>query len=98
MSDTILVALISAMGALVVSLVGVFIAKTYKIGPNQDKLVQTLKDLLTAQDKKIEELQEIVEESQRQIVSLTFEINQLKSLTISQALMIENLQSQLGDK
>lgn len=105
MSDTITVALISALGALIVSLIGVFVAKQYKIGPNQDKLVQTLKDLLAAQDKKIDELQEMVEESQKKIVEsqakivqLTREIESLKDLTVSQALLIGELQRQLGGK
>lgn len=105
MSDTITVALISALGALIISLIGVFVAKTYRIGPNQDKLVQTLKDLLAIQDKKIEELQELIEGNQREIVEsrnkitqLTTEIESLKNLTVSQALLIANLQHQLGGR
>jgi peptidoglycan hydrolase CwlO-like protein len=105
MSDTITVALISALGALIVSFIGVFVARTYKIGPNQEKLVQTLKDLLAIQDKKIEELQELIEGNQREItesrdkiIQLTSEIESLKNLTVSQALLIANLQSQLGGK
>jgi peptidoglycan hydrolase CwlO-like protein len=105
MSDTITVALISALGALIVSFIGVFVAKTYKIGPNQDKLVQTLKDLLAIQDKKIEELQNMIEQNQKEIldsrnkiVQLTTELESLKDLTVSQALLITDLQRQLGGK
>lgn len=105
MSETIIVAVISASSALIISLIGAFVAKIYKIGPNQDKLVQTLKDLLNAQDKKIEDLQSIVEKSKQEILDnhkklldLTEELEILKNLTVSQAILIEELQKKLGGR
>jgi ferritin-like metal-binding protein YciE len=86
------VAFISVFGTIVVSLIGVFVAKKYNIGPNQDKLVQTLKDIVAAQDRKIAELQKLIEDNMIQIHELTAQVEELRELTVHQALLINDLQ------
>lgn len=87
------VALISVIGTIIISLIGVFVAKKYNIGPNQEKLVQTLKDIVEAQDRKIAELQAAVKSNELLIRELTTQIEELRELTVHQALLIDELQT-----
>lgn len=89
----IIVALISVVGTIIISLLGVVIAKKYNIGPNQEKIVQTYKDLLEIQDRKIGVLRDEVQESKEEIHKLRTEVDLLKALTIRQAFIIDTLQS-----
>jgi hypothetical protein len=88
----IIVAVIAGMITLIISLLGIYSAKRYNIGPNQEKLVVTLKDLVAAQQIRIDQLEGLVEEHGKQVTMLQVEVQRLTKLTISQALKISDLE------
>lgn len=64
-----------------------------ELGEDQDKLVATLKDIVTAQDLRIKQLEEQAEENRQELDTLHKEVNELRALTVQQALVIKKLLS-----
>lgn len=91
----VIAAIIGVLGTIIISLISVYFGLKYRIGPNQDKLVQTLKDIVAAQDRKLTELQKAVEDGAKQILLLTNEVEELRDLTVSQALQIADFRVKL---
>jgi hypothetical protein len=89
----IIVAIIAGLFTLALAGFGLLGARKYNIGPNQDKLVSTLKDLVAAQQIRIEQLENQSLESSRQVEALRTEVGKLTALTIKQALKISELES-----
>lgn len=92
------VAVIGVVGTVMVSLLGVYVSKRYKIGPANDKLISTLQDIVNAQDMKIVQLQSAVEEGNRLIAQLTLEVEELRELSVNQAILIQQLNKKLHEK
>jgi Na+/glutamate symporter len=85
------VAIIGIIGIIISGIVSWWGAKRYKIGPNQERLVATLKDLVAAQQLRIEELERQAELNKAHIAELTKKVATLEALTVSQALIIKQL-------
>lgn len=86
------VAVIAGIVTLILSLIGLYSAKRYNIGPNQEKLVVTLKDLVAAQQIRIDILETAGADNAKHIKELQVEVNRLTRLTIAQALKINDLE------
>lgn len=65
------------------------------VGPNQDRLIDTLKSLVDAQQLKIETLESDSKLRDERIASLDRQVIELKALTIFQAKEIERLTERL---
>lgn len=91
----VVIAIIGVSGTIILGLIGLYSAKRYNIGPNQEKLVSTLKDLVTAQQVRIEQLETLAKENQIQVAALRSEVRELKNLTVEQALTISHLEDEL---
>lgn len=87
----IIAAIIGAFAVVLVALIGAIVAVKLGIGTSQEKLVSTLKDLITAQDNKIGELEEAKKQNLLRIQELESRVGELESLTIKYALIIEEL-------
>lgn len=88
----ILAAVIGALGVIIVAIVGAVGASKLGVGTNQEKLVATLKDLITAQDHKIDELTQDKNDAALRINTLENKVKELETLTVNQARMIDRLQ------
>lgn len=93
MANEILTAVIAASGGVIIALIGLYSAKKLKIGQAQEKLVDTLQELIEAQDRKIKDLTASLDEAHTKILTLQQEVEALKNLTIEQALEIKGLES-----
>jgi uncharacterized protein HemX len=94
----ILVALVGLLGTLIIALLGLYGARKYKIGENQDKLVATLKDIVSAQDRKIKEQDEKIQKLIKNQELLTARVEELEQLTIEQAVTIRKHHSSARQK
>lgn len=98
MTTEVIAAFIGAIGVVLVAIIGAIGASKLGIGTNQEKLVQTLKDLITGQDKKIAELNHENALASQRIRSLEIKVKELEELTVDQAQLIHKLQSRVrGD-
>jgi hypothetical protein len=91
--ETIIAAALGALGLIIVSLIGLYGARKIGIGQNQERLVNTLKDLIEAQNKKILALEQTRDEDRGRIEVLERRVAELSALTVSQALEIEHLRN-----
>jgi len=98
MMNEIVIAIIGLVGTIFVAGMGLYGAKKYNIGPNQDKLVATLKAIVDAQDERITQLEESAVERDLKVVNLTEEVTRLTKLTISQLVKIQELELQLENE
>lgn len=80
-----------AFGTIVVAVLGIWAAKRAGIGVTQEKLVKNLQDLVKSQEAKIKFLEESDQHKTQQINNLIQEVEELKALTVHQALLIERL-------
>jgi hypothetical protein len=87
----IIAAAFGALGVIIVSLIGLYGAKRLNIGPNQEKLVVTLKDLIDAQNLKITVLEKQRVEDAERIHTLEKRVEELQVLTVTQAIEINRL-------
>lgn len=85
-------AVIAGTITLVVALIGLWGARKYNIGPNQEKLVMTLKDIVAAQNIRIEQLENQASTNASLIKDMQLQIDKLTKLTITQALKISDLE------
>lgn len=93
--NEIAIAIIGLIGTLIVATIGLYGAKKYNIGPSQDKLVSTLKDIVDAQEDRIAQLEA---ETASQTIKITYlgeEVTRLTSLTVAQLMKISELQLKL---
>jgi len=88
--EAIIAAALNAIAYILIAVLGIYGGKRL-VGPNQDKLIDTLKDLVEAQDAKITVLEEESKVNQERIATLEKQITELKALTIFQAKEIERL-------
>lgn len=88
----IVVAIAGILGPVLVALLGLWGARKYKIGPFQDKLVETLKDTVDAQETRIQQLETLVDSQTEKINYLNSEVARLTKLTISQLIRIQELE------
>lgn len=87
----IVAAIAGIIGTVIVSFFTYLMARRAGIGPYQDTLVSKLKDLVDLQAKEIEGLQKENSLLKERVDSLEARIDELKELTISQALIINEL-------
>jgi len=66
------------------------------VGPNQDRLIDTLKDLVETQELKITSLEKESKIQEKKISYLEKQVLELKTLTIFQAKEIERLTERLS--
>src|SRR3954471_25074129 len=92
----IIVATLTGIVTLIITIISVVTSKKYNIGPNQDKLVTTFKDLIAAQKIRIDDMQKTIEDNRDQIKVLQLEVNRLTILTIEQAIKIRELEKRGG--
>lgn len=88
--EAVIAAALNAIAYIIIALLGIYGGRKL-LGPNQDKLVDTLNDLLAAQDRKIKELEDGNAARDDKILKLEKQITELKALTIFQAKEIERL-------
>lgn len=93
--EVIIAAILNASSYIIIAALGL-IGGRRLIGPNQDKLVDTLKDLVDAQDIKIKNLESESRTRDDKIASLDKQVIELKALTIFQAKEIERLTDRLN--
>jgi hypothetical protein len=84
----IIIAVIGLSGTIILSLIGLYGARKYNIGPNQEKLVSTLKDIVQSQELRIEQLEEQAKENKALVSQLQKDVDKLSKLTVQQALTI----------
>jgi len=89
------ISVIGLFGTVLIAVLGLYGARKYNIGPNQEKLVSTLKDLVDAQGERISQLELEAKERDQKLFLLTTEVTRLNNLTISQLLKIQELELQL---
>lgn len=77
------------LGIIGVALIGVWGAKRYNIGPNQDKLVTTLNNIIAAQDERIAQLEQKQKEQEKENEKMRNDLEDLKSVTVSQAKLVD---------
>lgn len=88
--EVVIASVLNAVSYIVVAAIGV-IGGRRSVGPSQDKLITTLKDLVDAQELKIQALEEGKSTQDEKIASLERQVVELKALTIFQAKEIERL-------
>lgn len=88
--EVVIAAVLNAASYIVVAVLG-FVGGKRLVGPNQDRLIDTLKDLVDAQDLKIKTLELENTTRDEKINSLEKQLVELKALTIFQAKEIERL-------
>lgn len=91
MGAEIFLALIALASTVISALVGLYGAKKLNIGPNQERLVTTLKDVVAAQNLRIVQLEQSDKAKSEEISALRKEIADLRTLTIDQARTISQL-------
>jgi TolA-binding protein len=93
--EHIFVALIGGVFLLATTITTAFLgfwgAKKLKIGPNQEKLVDTLNDLLKAQEIRIQQLEQKTRDQQARIKELEDKVKELQMIIIDQARELERL-------
>jgi hypothetical protein len=87
----IVAALLGMSGAILVALIGVWGARKFGIGVQQEKLVSTLKDLVAAQTLQIQALEKGRTEDKLVIDGLIKRVDDLEALTVFQANEIKRL-------
>lgn len=94
----IIAATIGVIGTILVSLISYVAAKRAGIGPFQDTLVSKLKDVVNIQGIEIDSLKttktsqdEKIKTLERKVTELEGTVEELKDLTVKQALLIEKL-------
>lgn len=92
--ESVFVALIGGAVTLLLTIIGYLGAKKSGIGPTQEKLVGSLKDLVETQEGQIQRLEAETISQARRITSLETEIRNLKRLTIRQAKIITKLMTE----
>lgn len=100
MPESLISAVIVTLGSIILAIVGLWGSKKFKIGQAQDKLVETLRALIEAQDRKIAELTAALAQANLKISQLQDEVMSLKEVTVIQALEIKenkDLISSLSD-
>lgn len=88
--EAIIPAFLNALSYIIVAALGLLSGKNI-VGPNQEKLVSTLKDLIEVQERKIQVLEEEGRMRDNKIRDLEFQVAELKALTIFQAAEIQKL-------
>jgi len=88
--EIVIAAVLNAISYIAVAVLGFWGGKRL-VGPNQDRLIDTLKDLVDAQDLKIKSLELENTTRDEKIGSLEKQLLELKALTIFQAKEIERL-------
>lgn len=88
--EVVIASVLNAISYIVVAALGI-IGGRRSVGPNQDRLITTLKDLVDAQQLKIEALEEAKKLQDEKIAVLDRQVVELKALTIFQAKEIERL-------
>lgn len=88
--EVVIAAVLNALSYVAVAVIG-FLGGKRLIGPNQDRLIDTLKDLVDAQDLKIKSLEDQGKIQSEKIAQLDKQLIELKALTIFQAKEIERL-------
>lgn len=96
--NEIIIAIVGLIGTLIVAGIGLYGAKKYNIGPSQDKLVATLKDIVDAQEERIAQLETETQQQKIKIEYLDAEVLRLTNLTIAQLVKIQELQLQVDGK
>ena len=89
--EGILIAIISVLGTIIAAFLASRYSKNSALDDEEDKLIRTLQGLGTAQEEKIKQLQTTINEQALQIQSLTDQIQELREVIVSQALLIEGL-------
>lgn len=92
--EVVLASLLNAASYVLVAVLGI-IGGRRLVGPNQDRLIDTLKSLVDAQQLKIETLESDAKIRDEKIASLDKQVIELKALTIFQAKEIERLTERL---
>jgi hypothetical protein len=92
--EVVLASLLNAASYVLVAVLGL-IGGRRLVGPNQDRLIDTLKNLVDAQQLKIETLESDAKIRDEKIASLDKQVIELKALTIFQAKEIERLTERL---
>lgn len=92
--EIVIAAILNASSYIIIAVLGL-IGGRRLIGPNQDKLVDTLQDLVNAQEIKIKSLEEDNKLRDEKIATLDKQVIELKALTIFQAKEIERLTERL---
>ena len=94
----IIIALIGILSIIISSIASFVLAKKAGIGPFQDTLVSTLKNLTTAQGDEISSLKtqkvtqdERIKALEQTVEKLQIRIDELEELTVSQAILIQQL-------
>lgn len=88
--EVIIASLLQAVSYIVIAVLGV-VGGRRLVGPNQDKLIKTLQDLVQAQQLKIDGLEEENKTRDNKVTSLERQVKELTALTIYQAKEIEKL-------
>lgn len=89
--DQLLAAGFGAIGTIIVAALGLYGAQKAGIGKTQERLVQSLKDLVDAQEKKITALESTNLQNTNRITDLETKVQSLTDLTVSQAAVIDSL-------
>jgi hypothetical protein len=92
--EVVIAAALNAVSYIVIAVLGI-VGGRRLVGPNQDKLIATLKDLVDVQEAKIKTLEEGNKIRDEKISSLDKQVIELKALTIFQAKEIERLTEQM---
>jgi len=87
----IVVALIGTLGALLIATIGLYGSSRLGIGANQEKLVQTLTEIVDAQEKKMAQLEEYIKERDKIIDALRVRVDELETLTVAQSHKLKEL-------
>jgi hypothetical protein len=103
--NEIVIALIGLSGTIVIAVLGLYGARKYNIGPNQDKLVSTLKDIAAAQATRITQLEttvkshdELLQQRDRRISELDLDQKRLQQIIMNQMVRIQELELQAERK
>lgn len=88
---SLLIAIISVIGVIVSAIITNRYRKQVLADDEEQRLIETLQALLKAQDDKIAGLKDTINEQTQQISFLTSQINELREVIVSQALLIEEL-------
>ena len=91
MPETVLIALISVMGTIVVAFIAGAFRRKAQWEEEEGKLTEILRDLVEAQDEKIQHLQALVAKSTEEIISLRKQIEELREVIVNQAIIIDEL-------
>lgn len=85
------IALISVIGGVIAAIITQRYRKQETVDTEQEKLIETLKDLVEARDTKIQDLEALVKELTEQVRLLRLQVLELREVIVHQALLIQNL-------